>query len=319
MLKQRMSQFKTSPSARAWGLLLLMALLYGVARWALWTDTNTPSVSIGSKNFTESLIVGELYAQALEQANFKVARKFNLGGTFIAHEALKRGDIDLYPEYTGTGLVDVLHATPPKTPQATYEAVAQAYRARWKIIWLNPSAVNNTQALVVTRKTAERYHLYTLSRLAAIAPQLVLASIPEFEEREDGLKGLQHYYQGFRFKAVNLYANGLKYQVLRYGNADVSVAFSTDGALSDPNFVLLQDDRAFWPAYQLSPIVRAQTASRYPKIATILNQISTLLDNPTLQRLNQQVDIKKQDYRTVARTFLEAHLLKPDMHVGDAE
>jgi osmoprotectant transport system substrate-binding protein len=293
-----------TPHSRAWILLVISLFFYGAARLILSQQPSSVILRIGSKNFTESLILGELYAQSLEIAGYHVERKFNLGGTLIAHESLKRGQIDLYPEYTGTSFINILHRSAPKNPEEAYAQLSREYQKRWQLSCLKPALANDSQGLVITRKTAQRYKLYTLSRLAQLAPQLALGSIPEFEEREDGLQGLQRYYRGFHFKKVALFDNGLKYQALQNNNVDVVVAFTTDGDLSNPQFVLLQDDKAFWPSYQVIPIIRTDILRKSPAIKTLLDQTSGRLTTSILQQLNSKVDLEKQDYRTVVHTFL---------------
>ncbi len=159
------------------------------------------AVTVGSKNFTEELILGELYAQSLEHAGLTVTRKLDLGTTDIAMAALHRGEIDLYPEYTGTGLVNVLHLPPDSDPKRVYDTVAKAYRAKYDLVWLQPAPLNDTQGLATTHAVAAKYgHLRTLSDLAGKASQLRLGAVTEFLSRADGLPGLQKTYGGFHFK-----------------------------------------------------------------------------------------------------------------------
>lgn len=289
---------------KAFTALLLLVAVYIAARLLLWPERPLADLKIGSKNFTESVLIGELYAQALERKGIRVQRRFNLGGTLIAHEALKAGEIDLYPEYTGTGLLDVLHVSPPHNEQEAFYTLASGYAEQWGLRWLAPSVANNSQGLVMRRALARQLGISTLSGLAKQASRLRLGSIPEFEERPDGLKGLRRAYGGFRFKAIALYDNGLKYQILRRGDVDVTVAFTTDGALSGADFLLLRDDRHFWPAYHVAPVMRDEVLAAHPEVATVLNRIAAALDTQTLQRLNYQVDQEKRDYRQVIRHYL---------------
>jgi len=285
-------------------LLLGLLAVYLIGHAFLTPPEKPVDIRVGSKNFTESIILGELYAQALEQAGFHVQRKFNLGGTLISHAAIQRGEIDVYPEYTGTGLIDVLHISPPPNEADAFRALCDAYQKRWGLRWLQPASANNSQGLVMLRQQALQRHIASLSDLAGQARQLKLGSIPEFEEREDGLKGLRKHYGGFRFRQVALYDNGLKYKVLQRGDVDVTVAFTTDGALTDPNFFLLADDRRFWPAYRVAPVIRVETLKAHPALEQVLNRVSATLDTQTLQQLNQRVDQQKQDYKSVVRHYL---------------
>lgn len=289
---------------KALTLMLGLVAVYAAVRLLLLYETKQSDLSIGSKNFTESIILGELYAQALEREGLSVRRKFNLGGTLIAHEALKNRQIDLYPEYTGTGLIDVLRVSPPKDEEKAFLRLSGVYQKRWGLRWLKPAEANNSQGLVMTRSLAEKHDIATLSDLAGKSSQFSLGSIPEFEEREDGLRGLKDYYGGFRFKRTALYDNGLKYQVLERGDVDVTVAFTTDGALTDPELRLLEDDRQFWPAYRIAPVMTEEALNEHPEVVEILNRISATLDTETLQALNHKVDQQKQDYRIVVENYL---------------
>jgi osmoprotectant transport system substrate-binding protein len=292
---------------KALSWLLGLLLLYAGARLVFFYEERQTDLSIGSKNFTESILLGELYAQALERKGFQVKRKFNLGGTLIAHEAIKRGEVDLYPEYTGTGLLDVLHISPPQTETEAFKVLEDAYQQRWKLRWLEPAQANNSQGLVMLRRQANRFHISNLSELSRRASGLRLGSIPEFDEREDGLPGLKKSYGGFRFKKIALYDNGLKYQILERGDVDVTVAFTTDGALIHPRFLLLKDDRNFWPAYRVAPVIRDEKLKAHPEVVRILNQISAGLTTETLQKLNYRVEQQKQDYKKVIQDYLVKH------------
>ncbi len=226
-----------------------------------------PVVKVGSKNFTESLILGEMYALALENHGYKVDRKLNLGGTLVAHEALKKGDIDFYPEYTGTGLINVLELPPKSDAKEVYDEVSKGYKEKFNLIWLEPTNANDSQGLVTTKKVAEQYNLYKISDLSKVAPQLNLAAVPEFEEREDGLKGLNAFYGKMDFKSIKMFDYGIKYRVILDGQADVTVGFTTDGDLTNKDLVLLEDDKGFWPPYFVAPVIRSELNDKDPEIA----------------------------------------------------
>ncbi|MFD2672125.1 ABC transporter substrate-binding protein [Marinicrinis sediminis] len=267
-------------------------------------EGDKPTLAIGSKNFTESLILGEMYALALENAGYGVNRKLNLGGTLIAHESLKSGDIDMYPEYTGTGLINVLEEEPKSDAQEVYDLVAEGYKEKFNLIWLESTNANDSQGLVTTRKIAEEYDLYTISKLAELAPQLRMAAVPEFEERQDGLKGLKEHYGGMDFESIKLYDYGIKYRVILDEEADVTVGFTTDGDLTNEDLVLLEDDKSFWPPYYVAPVIRGEVLEGNPEVADVLNEVSALLDNEKMMALNAQVDIEKKEYADVAKQFL---------------
>jgi osmoprotectant transport system substrate-binding protein len=263
-----------------------------------------PSIGVGSKNFTESFVIAEIYAQALEHAGLTVRRRFNLGSTQIALAAMQRGDIDLYPEYTGTALIDVLRHAPMSDPRAVYDVVARAFDQRYGLIWLHPSPMNDSQALATTRAIAERYHLTTLSDLAPKASQLRLATIQEFLSRPDGLPGLQRVYGGFHFRDVRTYDIALKYRALLNGQADVASAFTTDGAILTERLVVLRDDRHLWPPYNVAPVVRRQTLAAAPKIAAALDAVSPRITDTAAQRMNAAVESAHRDPADVAAAFL---------------
>lgn len=262
------------------------------------------AVRVGSKNFTESFVIAEIYAQALEAAGMHVDRLFNLGSTQIAIAAMRRGNIDLYPEYTGTALIDVLHLPPISSSHAAFEVVARAFKQRYDIVWLAPSPMNDSQALATTRAVASRYGLATLSDCARAAGRLRLATIQEFLARPDGLPGLARYYGGFQFREVRTYDIALKYRALLEGAADVASAFSTDGAIATDELVVLRDDRHFWSAYNVAPVVRAQTLAARPNIATVLDAVSPRITDRAAQMMNAQVEHSQADPADVAAQFL---------------
>lgn len=262
------------------------------------------AVRVGSKNFTESFIIAEIYAQTLERAGIRVERRFNLGSTEIAMAAMQRGDIDLYPEYTGTALIDVLHAAPLHDPNALYATVARAFRQRYQFTWLQPSPMNDSQGLATTQAIARREGIETLSQLAPIASRLRLATIQEFLSRPDGLPGLQRVYGGFRFRDVRTYDIALKYEALVTGRADVATAFTTDGAIASDDLVVLRDDRHLWPAYNVAPVVRDATLHRVPRIAAALDAVSPKITDHAAQRMNAAVESQHRDPADVAAAFL---------------
>lgn len=265
-------------------------------------------ISVGAKNFTEELILGEIYAQVLEQNGLRVARKLNLGGTDIAMEALRRGEIDLYPEYTGTALLTQLKGQPIADGKKIYALVKAAYEKNYGLTWLDPAPANNTQALATTAAIAAKYRLQTLSELAVAAPQLRLGAIPEFLKRSDGLPGLQRVYGGFRFKETRLIDIGLKYKALLIGDVDIVVAFGTDGEIIGEKLTVFRDDKHFWPAYNVAPVVRDQTLATFPAIAKHLNKIAPFLTDAAMRSLNNEVAGEhKREAGDVATEFIKTH------------
>lgn len=268
-------------------------------------SAKTGGLRIGSKNFTESYIVAEIYAQTLENNGIPVERKFNLGSVQIAMAALTRGEIDLYPEYTGTALVDILKLPPLRDPNQIYGTVKRDYQRQFDLTWLAPSPMNDSQALATTQAISKQYTLTTLSQCARLAPKLRLAAIPEFVARADALPGLQKFYGGFKFKEVRTYDIGLKYKALLDGDADVCTAFTTDGQIGVDNLVLLKDDRDFWPAYNVAPVVRDAILQKYPEMAALLNRATALITDESARKMNYEVEGQHQEYADVVSAFLK--------------
>jgi len=264
------------------------------------------AIRVASKNFTESFVIAEVYAQALERAGLRVQRLFNLGSTQIAIAAMQRGNVDCYPEYTGTALIDVLHLPPQSNPRAAFATVAREFRGRYGIVWLAPSPMNDSQGLATTREVAAREHLATLSDVARAAPRLRLATIQEFLARPDGLPGLQRFYGGFNFRDVRTYDIALKYRALLDGKADVATAFTTDGAIATQSLIVLRDDRHFWPAYNIAPVVRAAALRAHPALRETLDAVSPRITDGVARAMNDAVENKQQDPADVAAEFLRA-------------
>ena len=261
-------------------------------------------VRVGSKNFTEQFILGELYAQALEASGIKTEKKLNLGGTLIAHKALEEKQIDLYPEYTGTILLAVLKQESMTDAKAVYDKVKSEYAAKGLVV-LNQAPVNNTYVLVVRPDTADKYKLETDSDLAKVSKELKLGAGPEFRDRKDGLPGLREKY-GMEFKEDLQLAIGLRYQALKNDQIQIVNGYSTDGMISAMKLKRLKDDKNLWPPYYIVPVVRKDALDANPKIADVLNRVSALLDDATMAELNYKVDGEKMEPKDVAHDFLKA-------------
>jgi len=262
------------------------------------------AIRVGSKNFTESFVIAEIYAQALEAAGMRVERLFNLGSTQIAIAAMERGDIDCYPEYTGTALIDVLHLAPIVDPGQAYSVVARLFERRYGIVWLAPAPMNDSQGLATTRAVAQRYRLATISDVARAAGLLRFATIQEFLARPDGLPGLQRAYGGFRFREIRTYDIALKYRALLENEADVASAFTTDGAIVTDRLAIMRDDRHFWPPYNVAPVVRRVTLNKRPQIARVLDAVSARITDRAAQAMNAAVESAQADPSDVAAAFL---------------
>lgn len=261
---------------------------------------------VGSKSFTEQYILAEIYASALEQAGIPVERKINLGGTLIAQAALLKGDIDMYPEYTGTALSAVVKGELSSDPDKVYQQVKSTYAEKYQLTWLAPAKLNNGYALLVSKALADKYQLKTLSDLAKVAPQLTIGAGAEFGDRQDGLKGLEQVY-GIKFKSFRQFAKvGLRYDALAAGQIDVANGFATDWQIADGQYVSLADDKHLFPPYFVAPVVRDQALKSWPNAEAVLNKVSSLLDNDTMQKLNAQVEKDKEEPADVAEAFLRA-------------
>jgi osmoprotectant transport system substrate-binding protein len=281
-------------------LLLTLVFIAGCAR-----QQTHGSIIVGSKDFTEQFIIGEMYAQLLENAGFSVTRRLNLGGTPVAHEALLNGQIDLYPEYTGTALLTVLKLPASSDRGEVFETISHEYSGQFDLVWLEPSPMNNTQALAVTRAVSEQYGIRTISDMVAVADQLVMVGPPEFREREDGLPGLRQAYGNFQLREYRDVDPGLRYQILSSGQADVTVAFGTDGEISAFDLVVLEDDKNLFPPYQVAPVVRRQVLEQHPEVQAELNRLAPLLTDDVMRQLNHEVSGNQREPADVAREFLQ--------------
>lgn len=285
-------------------LLTLLTALTVIACNSGSTGGAGGTVKVGSKDFTESFILGEMYASVLENNGLKVERKLNLGGTPVAQAGLQSGQIDVYPEYTGTGLLTVLKLPVNSDRKQVFDTVSKAYKEKFNLVWLDPAPMNNTEGLAMTQEGAKKYGITTISDMVTKGNQLIMLGPPEFQAREDGLPGLKKVYGNFDFKKFIPADPGLRYQALLKGEADVVTAFGTDGQLSAYNLVLLKDDKGLYPPYQVAPVVRQQALDANPGIRDALNALAPKLTDETMRRLNNEVDGKKREPADVAKEFL---------------
>lgn len=290
--------------AKCAALLLAATMTAAMGMPAMAEEKGT--IVIGSKDFTENEIVAELYALALEDAGYTIERKMDIASSVI-HTSIVNDEIDLYPEYTGTGLLSILKMEMLTDPQEVYDTVKAAYEEQFGITWLDYAQANDGQGIFVSRKASDEYGITTISDLQANAEKIRFASQGEFDEREDGIPGLEKVYGPFNWKSSKVYDNGLKYEVVGNDEADASPAYTTEGRLVETDrFVLLIDDKQVWPPYNIAPVVRDEVLEANPEIAGILNGISALLDTETVTNLNAQVDIDKEEYEDVAEAFFES-------------
>lgn len=288
-------------------LALVMALGLGAcASGGNPENSESTVIRVGSKDFTENLLIAELYALALEDAGYEVVRNFDIAGS-IVHTAITSDEIDLYPEYTGTGLLSILKMELVTDPDEVYRIVKEEYQQKFDLTWLDQSRANDSQGLVIRTEAANEYGIYSISDLQANARKIRFASQGEFEQRDDGIPGLEKIYGEFSFASIKLYDNGLKYQILENAEADVAPAYTTEGQLVNTDlFTLLEDDKQMWPPYYLAPVVRNDILEEIPEIAAILNKVSAALDTGTITELNAKVDVDKMEYEEVAKDFYES-------------
>jgi osmoprotectant transport system permease protein len=290
-------------------ILLIGAIsLAGAIPAALGAQRQRPVV-VASKPFGESFLLAEMFSQILESRGFSVERKPGLGATEIAFGALRTNAIDVYPEYTGTGLVAILHDTLPDSltadPRAVFAHVARRFADLYQVHWLPPLGFQNTYAIAVTRSTANRYHLRTLSDLARESPHLTAGFTADFIGRSDGLVGLSRVY-GLRPRAVRPLAPAVKYQALAGGAVDVIDGYSTDGLLARYDLVTLVDDRHFFPPYEAAALVSGRLDSQISGATAALTLLSGRLDETTMRQLNQRVEVDGEDIKKVASDELTA-------------
>jgi glycine betaine/choline ABC-type transport system substrate-binding protein len=261
-------------------------------------------VVVGSKNFTEQRIVGELLAQTAESAGLRVQRRLDLGGTFVCDAAIRAGQIDMYVEYTGTALTAILKE-PPGDRAADVLARVRAAYAPLGLTWTAPLGFDNTFALVVRGENAERLGLARISDLARVAPRWRAGFGYEFSERADGFPGLARTY-GLQFKETRIMDLGLLYRALSEKKVDVVAGNATDGVIQHLRLVVLKDDKAYFPPYEAAAVVRQATLDRHPALAPALDALGGKLSAETMRRLNYAVDGEHRDPPTVVREFRTA-------------
>lgn len=291
-------------------VVILVAIIGGIWAWhnnqSSEAQQSSTTIRVGSKDFTENLVIAEIYALALEDNGYTVKRVSNISSSLI-HNSIVNDEIDLYPEYTGTGLLSVLGEDMETDPEKVYKTVKKEYEERFNLTWLDYASANDSQGLVIRTETANLLNIKTISDLQAHASELRFASQGEFDEREDGLPGLEKTYGTFNWKSSKIYDNSLKYSVLENDEADVTPAYTTEGQLVNTDeFTLLEDDKQFWPPYNLAPVVRDNILDDNPDIKTILNNISAKLDTETVTELNAKVDVDGQEYTDVAKEYYDS-------------
>ena len=263
-------------------------------------------IVVGSKNFMENKLLAEIFAQLIEaRTDLSVERRLGLAGTQVCFEALRTGAIDLYPEYTGTGLVSILQLPPTGDPRTALKTVRAEFLKRWDLWWLNPLGFDNSYALAIPRSRTAGAPLRTISDLAEIAPSLTAGFGYEFINRPDGLPGLQTRY-GLTFPRVRAMQQSLKYQAAAAGEIDVLDVYTTDGRLAEYDFVVLEDDLHSFPPYEASGLIRGATLAQHPELGAALGLLTNAFDDKTMRQLNYRLQEGGEPLEVVARDALSA-------------
>lgn len=260
------------------------------------------SIVIASKNFTEQFILAELMAQLIEdKTSLKVIRKFNMGTTDIVHSAMINGNVDLYPEYSGTAYLTVLKE--PQNEGNIFEKVKAAYKEKFNILWLNPFGFSNSQSLAIKKEFAHNHQIKAISDLKPFSKELTIAAPPEFLKRADAFPGLNKAYQ-LQFKEIIQVDPNLMYLAIDHQDVDVIAAFTTDGKLQKYGLITLQDDKEFYPPYHAAPLIREAVFNAHPEIQKALESILGFISEEKMAALNYKVDVEGFSPAEAIRQFL---------------
>ena len=294
-----------SDNSRRKTVALLLVCLFGFLYFVSGCKKPTQSkITIGSKFFTEQVVLAELVAQHIEaKTGIPVVRKTNLGGTLLVHKALLSGDLDLYVEYTGTALTAVLNEKPQGTAADVYSRVKKEYAERFQLEVTEPLGFENTFAMVIRGDDAQKLHLRTLSDLASVAPHWRVGVGYEFLERPDGFPGLSKRYQLQFADAPKVMDLGLIYRALVGHQVDVVAGNSTDGLIDALGLMALEDDQHYFPPYDAVPIVRESTLGRFPQLRAALADLGGKVSASDIRKINYAVDAQHQDAAAVVRAF----------------
>jgi glycine betaine/choline ABC-type transport system substrate-binding protein len=283
----------------------IFALLTFVLVLAGCGNPSKPRLRIGSKNFTEQVVLAELLAQYLEsELGVDVERRANLGGTLICHEAVRAGEIDLYVEYTGTALTAVLHATPSGDQADVLRRVREGYDREFGLVVADSLGFDNSFAMVIRGGDSRKLNVHTLTEAAAVSPQWRAGFGYEFMDRPDGYPGLASTY-GLKFaESPRLMDLGLLYRALDEKQVDIVAGAATDGIISARDFVVLEDDKHYFPPYEAVPIVNRKAFERHSALEAALKKIAGQITAEAMRKLNYAVDGEHQDVKEVVREFL---------------
>lgn len=270
-----------------------------------WINQSQGQIIIGSKNFTEQIILGEMVAQQIENnSELKVDRRFNLGGTFICHEAVKAKKIDGYVEYTGTAFTAILERKPISDPNVVYQEVKDVYNQEFQLEVMPSLGFENTYAILIRQEDAKQYNIETISDVAKYTPKWIAGFSYEFLAREDGYPGLSKTYNLQFSQQPQTMELGLMYRALAENNVDLVAGNSTDGLISVLNLEMLEDNKNYFPPYEAVPVFNQETLKEYPNLSEIIQQLSGQISSEEMQQLNYLVDHERQSVNKVVENFL---------------
>jgi osmoprotectant transport system substrate-binding protein len=286
--------------------LIFLSLVFLLLLPVIACERNANRIVVGSKNFTEQLILGELFAQIIEaRTHLPVERRFYLAGTFICHQAILAGRIDIYPEYTGTALTAVLKQQPSGDKQEVYRRVKQGYETKFGLSIGPPLGFDDTFAMVIRGDDARQLHLKTLSEAAAFTPKWRAGFGYEFMERPDGYKGLVASYGLLFAEAPRIMDLGLITRALKERQVDIIAGNNTDGLIPALDFVVLEDDHHYFPPYEAMAIMRGEMLKNHPEVGAALGELSGAISDEDMRRLNYAVDGEHRDVTAVVKEFLK--------------
>lgn len=292
--------------AKAVVSIIVTSILVGGIATSTYASSSKPIV-VGSKALTESKTVSEIYALALEHAGYKVTRKQNISNS-VVYKAAKTGQIDVYPDYTGT-IVEAYNKKNGHGKSASQMAtLAKKEAARDGITLFNYAPGDDRQGIGMRTSVAKKYHIKNLSDMQKNASKIRFASQGEFEKRADALPGMNKTYGKFHFKSIKDYDTSLLYKIMSEGKADAAPVSTTDGQLATSKFTLIKDNKGLWPPYNLVPVANKKAVKNYPKMAATLNKVDKKLTTKQLISLNKKVSVNGQNYKTVAKNWYQQNM-----------
>jgi len=285
-------------------LTVVALLILGIVVFMTYSGLTRKTIVVGSKNFNEQIVLGNMVSSLIEyNTDYKVDRKLNLGGSSVVFSAMKSGNIDLYVEYTGTGLVNIMKRESISDADQVYDIVEDYFKKNYGMQWLKPLGFNNTYVLAMKKEMASKYNINTISDLTKISNNINLGCTMEFANRDDGYPGLQKLY-GLNFKTVKGLDGGLRYSSLENDETQVTDAFSTDGLLKKFDLKLLKDDKNFFPPYYAVPLVREDVLEKYPEIKPLLLSLEGKITDDDMREMNYRAD-NGEDPKVIAEDFLK--------------